>query len=145
MFSQPEGTNAISGVVEAFSKTDGGLDNDKAYPWLISQFVMPGFKGLVVAALAAAIVSSLASMLNSWQPFSLWIFTSYFNREATDKQTVTVGRLTAILALVIAVLVAPQLSNVPQMFQYIQEYTRVGKSRDSGRLYYGFILEENYN
>ena len=51
------------------------------------------------------------------------IYKPYFNREATDKQTVTVGRLTAILALVIAVLVAPQLSNVPQMFQYIQEYT----------------------
>ena len=142
MFSQPEGTNAISGVVEAFSKTDGGLDNDKAYPWLISQFVMPGFKGLVVAALAAAIVSSLASMLNSVATiFTMDIYKPYFNREATDKQTVTVGRLTAILALVIAVLVAPQLSNVPQMFQYIQEYT--------GLVFwpslYGFILEENHN
>ena len=124
MFSQPEGTNTIPGVVEAFTKAGGGLDNDKAYPWLISEFVMPGFKGLVVAALAAAIVSSLASMLNSVATiFTMDIYKPYFNREATDKQTVTVGRLTAIVALIIAVLVAPQLSNIPQMFQYIQEYT----------------------
>ena len=101
MFSQPEGTNTIPGVVEAFTKAGGGLDNDKAYPWLISEFVMPGFKGLVVAALAAAIVSSLASMLNSVATiFTMDIYKPYFNREATDKQTVT-GLLTAIVALVI--------------------------------------------
>ena len=124
MFSQPEGTKMIPGVVDAFSKVGGGLDNDKAYPWLISEFVMPGFKGLVVAALAAAIVSSLASMLNSVATiFTMDIYKPYFNQEASDKQTVTVGRVTALVALVIAVLVAPQLSNVPQMFQYIQEYT----------------------
>ena len=37
---------------------------DKAYPWLL-QFLPTGLKGVAFAALAAAVVSSLASMLNS--------------------------------------------------------------------------------
>jgi len=35
---------------------------DEAYPWLLSNFVQPGFRGLAFAALIAAIVSSLSSM-----------------------------------------------------------------------------------
>lgn len=124
MYSQPEGTAAIPGVLEAFNKPDGGIDNDKAYPWLISVFVSPGFKGLVVAALAAAIVSSLASMLNSIATiFTMDIYKPYINKNATDKQTVNTGRITAGVALVISVVLAPQLSSVPQVFQFIQEYT----------------------
>ncbi len=124
MYTQPAGTAEISGVVDAFTKEGGGTDNDNAYPWLISVFVTPGFKGLVVAALAAAIVSSMASMLNSIATiFTMDIYKPYFNKWATDKRTVNVGRITAGVALVIAVLIAPQLSSVPQVFQFIQEYT----------------------
>jgi SSS family solute:Na+ symporter len=65
LFTQPEGTSIIPGVKEAFSNPDGGINYDKAYPWLISTFIPVGLKGLVLAALTAAIVSSLASMLNS--------------------------------------------------------------------------------
>src|SRR5690606_10033059 len=44
---------------------------------------------------------------------------------ATDKQTVTVGRITGIVALVIAIFIAPMLGNIGQAFQFIQEYTGV--------------------
>jgi SSS family solute:Na+ symporter len=124
MYSQPDGTAQVAGVVEAFTKEGGGVDNDNAFPWLVSVFVTPGFKGLVVAALAAAIVSSMASMLNSIATiFTMDIYKPYFNKEASDKTTVNVGRITAGVALVIAVIIAPQLSSVPQVFQFIQEYT----------------------
>ncbi|MFV1883068.1 MAG: sodium/sugar symporter [Balneola sp.] len=124
MYSQPSGTSEITGVVDAFTKADGTTDNDNAYPWLISVFVTPGFKGLVVAALAAAIVSSMASMLNSIATiFTMDIYKPYFNKGATDKKTVNVGRITAGVALLIAMVIAPQLSSVPQVFQFIQEYT----------------------
>lgn len=124
MYSQPVGTAEIPGVVDAFTKVGGGTDNDNAYPWLISVFVTPGFKGLVVAALAAAIVSSMASMLNSIATiFTMDIYKPYFNKGASDKTTVNVGRISAGVALVIAVIIAPQLSSVPQVFQFIQEYT----------------------
>ena len=126
MFTQPEGTNIIPGITEAFTKADGSVNYDKAYPWLISSFVPTGLKGLVVAALAAAIVSSLASMLNSTSTiFTLDIYKHYINKNSTEKQTVNVGRITAAVALLIAGILAPFLDNLGQVFQYIQEYTGV--------------------
>jgi solute:Na+ symporter, SSS family len=124
LFSQPEGTTIIPGVQEAFTKLDGSINFDKAYPWLISTFIPSGLKGVVIAALVAAIVSSLASMLNSTSTiFTMDLYRPYLNKNATDKQTVNMGRITAASALVIAGFMAPFLGNIPQMFQYIQEYT----------------------
>ena len=124
LYVQPEGTTIIPGVADVFTNPDGSIIYDNAYPWLIRVFLTTGFKGLVVAAMAAAIVSSLASMLNSIATiFTMDIYRPYFNKNATDKQTVNTGRITAAVALLIAILMAPQLANVPQVFQYIQEYT----------------------
>ena len=98
---------------------------DKAYPWLL-QFLPVGLKGLAFAALAAAIVSSLASMLNSTSTiFTMDIYKQYINKNANDKLTVNVGRLSAFAALVIAALIAPQMKGLDQVFQYIQEYTGI--------------------
>ena len=100
------------------------LNNDNAYPWLISTFIPIGLKGLVLAALAAAIVSSLASMLNSTSTiFTMDIYKPYINKQASQTQLVSIGRITAAIALVVAVLLAPLLGGIDQMFQYIQEYT----------------------
>ncbi len=124
LYAQPEGTTIIPGIREAFEKAGGGINYDKAYPWLISYFIPTGIKGLVLAALTAAIVSSLASMLNSTSTiFTMDIYKPYFAENASEKQLVRVGRITVAVALVIAVLMAPLLGNIPQMFQYIQEYT----------------------
>ncbi|MEN8194273.1 MAG: sodium/sugar symporter [Bacteroidota bacterium] len=126
MFTQPEGTAAIEGVKDAFINGDGGINYDKAYPWLISVFIPVGLQGLVLAALTAAIVSSLASMLNSTSTiFTMDIYKPYINKSASEKNLVTIGRFTAGAALIIAVLMAPIMGNIPQMFQYIQEYTGV--------------------
>jgi SSS family solute:Na+ symporter len=96
---------------------------DRAYPWLL-QFLPTGLKGVAFAALAAAIVSSLASMLNSTSTiFTMDIYKEYINKNADDKTTVKVGRITAAVALIIAVLIAPMLDGLDQIFQYIQEYT----------------------
>ncbi|WP_321295167.1 sodium/sugar symporter [Marinifilum fragile] len=98
---------------------------DKAYPWLL-QFLPTGLKGVAFAALAAAIVSSLASMLNSTSTiFTMDIYKPYFNPNASDKQTVNTGRISAAVALLIAGCIAPQLAGLDQAFQFIQEYTGV--------------------
>ena len=124
MFTQPDGTAIIGGVQEAFTNPDGSTNFDKAYPWLISVFIPTGLKGLVLAALTAAIVSSLASMLNSTSTiFTMDIYKPYINKQASEKNLVLVGRITATAALLIAILMAPVMGNIPQMFQYIQEYT----------------------
>ncbi|MBN1302532.1 MAG: sodium/sugar symporter [Melioribacteraceae bacterium] len=126
MYSQPDGTNIIAGAQDAFTKTDGSINYDKAYPWLISTFVPIGLKGVVVAALTAAIVSSLASMLNSTSTiFTMDIYKPYINKGADEKSLVKIGRISAVAALVVAGLTAPLLKSIPQAFQYIQEYTGV--------------------
>lgn len=103
----------------------GDAQPDKAYPWLL-QFLPVGLKGVAFAALAAAIVSSLASMLNSTSTiFTMDIYKPYINKNASDMTTVKVGRISAAVALVIACLVAPLLSGLGQAFQYIQEYTGI--------------------
>ena len=96
---------------------------DQAYPWL-TQFLPAGVKGVVFAALAAAIVSSLASMLNSTATiFTMDIYKAHIAPNTGDHQLVNVGRISAIAALIIACLVAPMLGGIGQAFQYIQEYT----------------------
>lgn len=96
---------------------------DKTYPWLL-QFLPVGLKGIAFAALAAAVVSSLASMLNSTSTiFTMDIYKQYINKNADDRTTVNTGRLSAAVALVIACIMAPLLGGIDQAFQFIQEYT----------------------
>ncbi len=126
MYTQPAGTAVIEGLQADFLRPDGSINYDISYPWLIKTFIPTGIKGLVVAALTAAIVSSLASMLNSTATiFTMDIFKPYLSKKTDGSDLVPVGRITVIVALVIAVLVAPVLESMPQMFQYIQEYTGV--------------------
>ncbi len=98
---------------------------DKAYPWLL-QFLPTGLKGVAFAALAAAVVSSLASMLNSTSTiFTMDIYKEYINKNADERTTVNVGRISAAVALLIAVIMAPLLGGIDQAFQFIQEYTGI--------------------
>lgn len=98
---------------------------DEAYPWLLRNFAPVGIRGLAFAALVAAVVSSLASMLNSTSTiFTLDIYKPLIKPNASDKEIVRMGRITAFVALVIAVFSAkPLLGGLDQAFQYIQEYT----------------------
>lgn len=114
----------IHGAVQAFNKVGGGINYDKSYPWLIHTFLPIGVKGLVVAALTAAIVSSLASMINSTSTiFTMDIYKPFINKNASDTKLVGIGRLVGVIALVIATSLANLLGSIDQMFQYIQEYT----------------------
>ncbi len=98
--------------------------SDEAYPWLLANIVPTGIKGLALAALTAAIVSSLASMMNSISTiFTLDIYKPYMHKKAGERELVTVGRISSFVALVVAVVITPMLSNLDQAFQYIQEFT----------------------
>ena len=121
ILNEPEITSNLSGI--DYSMTPTADSADKAYPWLLG-LLPSGLKGLAFAALVAAIVSSLASMINSVSTiFTLDIYKSYFNKNATDKKLLSVGRISAALSLIIAAFVAPVLTDLGQAFQYIQEFT----------------------
>ena len=98
---------------------------DQAYPWLLGQYLAPGLRGLAFAALVAAIVSSLASMMNSTATiFTMDLYkTSSYGEDASETRLVTIGRAVSLICIIIACLVAPQLAALDQAFQYIQEYT----------------------
>ncbi|MEM1439697.1 MAG: sodium/sugar symporter [Pseudomonadota bacterium] len=95
---------------------------DRAYPTVMN-LLPTGILGLVFAALIAAIVSSLASMMNSIAT----IFTMDLYRHFTAVEgpaLVRTGRIVSFTAIVIAMLVAkPLLGNFKEAFQYIQEFT----------------------
>ena len=98
--------------------------SDEAYPWLISNIVPVGITGLSFAAIAAAAVSSISSIVNSTSTiFTIDIYKSFINKNATDKQLVRIGMIVALIALTISTIVAPQLKSLDQAYQYIQEYT----------------------
>ena len=120
---------------DQFTMLQGSINvADDAYPWLIRNFAPPVVKGLSFAALAAAIISSLASMFNSTSTlFTMDIYKKYINPKASDKNLVNTGRLTSLVALVIAAIaVKPLLGGLDQAFQYIQEY--------SGFIYPGIVI-----
>lgn len=113
----------IPGIV-AFAM-DAPIDKpDQAYPWLMHNFIPTGIKGIAFAALVAAVVSSLASMINSISTiFTMDIYKEYLAKAPSEKTLVRVGRLFGVLSLVVAVVIAPMLGNLDQAFQFIQEFT----------------------
>lgn len=108
-----------------------GLDKpDEAYPRMMA-LLPAGLLGLVFAALIAAIVSSLGSMLNSISTiFTLDLYAKrnkvpdYSEEELSQTKLVTVGRIVSTVAMLIGIVAArPLLAGFEQGFQYIQEYT----------------------
>ncbi len=100
----------------------GTLKPDHAYPTLMN-LLPAGLKGIAFAALTAAVVASLAGKANSISTiFSLDIYKKYFNKEATERKMVLVGRWAVVVAMVIAGIVAPALKSLDQAYQFIQEY-----------------------
>jgi len=101
-----------------------GLEKtDQAYPSLMAMLPV-GIKGLVFAALVAAIVASTGSKINSIAT----IFTMDLYRIARpnteQKKLVTVGRIVAVVSIVIAIFITkPFLNNFKQGFQFIQDFT----------------------
>jgi SSS family solute:Na+ symporter len=103
---------------------DGTVNPDRAYPVLLNLLPV-GLKGLSFAALTAAIVASLAGKANSIATiFTLDIYKTKLNVDADEKKLVNVGKKAIVVAMLIAVIVAPFLGiDKKGGFQYIQEYT----------------------
>lgn len=120
----------IPGIAAVMLAQQGMLDggalakrSDRTYGELMS-FAPAGLRGLVFAALIAAVVSSLASMMNSIST----IFTMDLYRSARpdrpEQHYVTVGRIAAFTAMAIALVLArPFIGGFESGFQTVQEYT----------------------
>ncbi|WP_247232510.1 sodium:solute symporter family transporter [Telluribacter sp. SYSU D00476] len=101
----------------------GIVKPDHAYPTLMN-LLPQGLKGLAFAALTAAIVASLAGKCNSISTiFSLDIYQKFFDKDASERKIVWVGRLAVWGAFAIALAITPQLRRLEQAYQFIQEYS----------------------
>ncbi len=110
------------GLFHAEMAQDGVVKPDHAYPTLMN-LLPPGLKGVAFAALTAAIVASLAGKANSISTiFSLDIYKKFFNKEASDRKMVKVGRWAVAISMTIAAIVTPALKSLDQAYQFIQEY-----------------------
>jgi len=96
---------------------------DQAYPTMMN-LLPAGLKGLVFAALIAAIVASLASKVNSISTIFTLDLYAKANKGASEQHLVMVGRIAAFAAMAIGILVArPLLGGFSQAFQFIQDFT----------------------
>jgi len=97
---------------------------DHAYPEMM-KLAPTGVRGLIFAALVAAIVSSLGSMMNSISTiFTMDLYRPLVGQNRSERHLVAVGRVTSLSAIAIAVFAArPFLAGAEQVFQVIQEYT----------------------
>lgn len=110
--------------IAAFALSANIAKPDEAYPWILDNIVPAGIKGLIFAALIAAIVSSFSAIINSTSTiFTMDLYKPIFNKNASEKRLVAVGRISGVVAMAIAVVVAPLLGSIDQAFQFIQEYT----------------------
>jgi solute:Na+ symporter, SSS family len=101
-----------------------GLEKtDQAYPSLMAMLPV-GIKGLVFAALIAAIVASTGSKINSIATIATMDLYRAWKPETSQKQLVTFGRIVAVVSILIAIVITkPFLENFGQGFQYIQNFT----------------------
>jgi SSS family solute:Na+ symporter len=113
-----------SGALGDAMHVGGEVNPDRAYPILLG-LLPSGLKGIAFAALTAAVVASLAGKANSIATiFTLDIYTKLFNKTASEQRMVWVGRVSVVVAMALAVLIAPLLGiDKKGGFQYIQEYT----------------------
>lgn len=102
---------------------DGVIAGDRAYPVLLN-LLPAGLKGLSFAALTAAIVASLAGKTNSIATiFTLDIYKKVLNKNADEGKQVQIGKIVVVVAMLVAVFIAPHLGIDKGGLNYIQEYT----------------------
>lgn len=101
-----------------------GYDYDAAFPTLLRELLKPGITWFVLAAIFGAVVSSLASMLNSAATIATMDLYNKVHKNASQSALVLAGRGFTLLFVLIACLIAPSLSNPAfgGIFNFIQEF-----------------------
>jgi len=98
---------------------------DEAFPMLIRNLVPAGLRGFMFAAIAGAVISSLASMLNSASTiFTMDIYNRMLDRNASQRRLLFLGRIMTMVFVVAGCLLAPMLDD-PKfggVFQFIQQF-----------------------
>ncbi|HEU0228770.1 MAG TPA: sodium:solute symporter [Arachidicoccus soli] len=111
----------LPGII-AFYISDGNVSGDKAYAWLVTNLLPSGLKGLVVAGLLAALMSSLSAMFNSTSTLLTIDIYKKIKPDADDKSTVAFGRLSTGVMILLGLLWIPFIGILSddRMYVYLQ-------------------------
>jgi solute:Na+ symporter, SSS family len=93
---------------------------DLVFPTLVFDLLPIGVRGIILAALVAAITSSVDSILNSASTMVTMDFVRTLRPGTTDRALVRIGRLTTTIALIVAILWAPQIQHFASLWAYLQ-------------------------
>lgn len=95
--------------------------SDRAYPTLIKELISPGLRGFIFAAITGAIVSTLASILNSASTIaSMDVYKRLINPDVSEKFLVKLGRVLILIFVILGCLTAPFLTD--NVFTFIQKF-----------------------
>ncbi|XP_041348144.1 sodium/glucose cotransporter 4-like [Gigantopelta aegis] len=94
-----------------------------AFPTLVLELMPPGLRGLMLAVMMSALISSLTSIFNS----SSTIFTidiwKRFRRNASEVELMIVGRVCVLALVVVSIAWIPIVQEIKELFHYIQAIT----------------------
>ena len=96
-------------------------DSKGVYGVMITQLMPTGLVGVMVAALLAALMSTVSGALNSISTLFSYDLYKRFKPEATDHQLVFVGRISAAVALLVAIGLVPLLNDYKSIFEGLNE------------------------
>ena len=121
----------------------GESGTDAAYPLLLRNLVGPGVRAFIFAAISGAVISSLASMLNSASTiFTIDLFKRHMNKNASQKMLVAVGRISTLVFVVIGGVIAYFLQKFPTgIFTYIQEFQGFISPGVLAAFLFGFVVK----
>lgn len=110
------------GVIVIPSGADGQLNADTVFPTLVQSLLPVGFRGLVVAGMIAALMSSLASLFNSVSTLFTVDIYQKLRPKASGSELVKVGRLTTIIVTMLGIIWVPimKLISTGGLYQYLQ-------------------------
>ena len=110
------------GIISIPLDKAGVIESDKVFPTLVTSLLPTGFRGLVVAGLVAALMSSLASLFNSVATLFTVDVYKKLHAGVSERWLVHVGRLTTCVMTALGLIWVPIMKAVSGggLYQYIQ-------------------------
>ena len=108
-------------IARALYPQEMAADSNAAFPLLVVRLMPAGLQGVMVAAMLAALMSSLSAVFNSSSTIFTMDFYKKLRPDASEKQLVNVGRVATILMVLVSLAWIPFMSRISgQLWIYLQ-------------------------
>ena len=110
------------GILEISIDTNGKIIGDQVFPTMVATLLPEGLRGLVVAGIIAALMSSLSSLFNSTATlFTLDIYKK-IKPKVSEQKLVLIGRMATLVVVVFGLLWIPIMPMISKggLYQYLQ-------------------------